>query len=183
MVFYVFLSWWCVIFYGNDILLLVICGPSHGHNFFSTWWHHQMEAFSALLTLCAGNSPATGKFPTQRPVTRSFDVFIDLRLNKRLSKHLWGWWYETPLCSLWRQCNEMPQQYNCQQCQDMCKILESSMNSILFREKGNHCEIRIKDENLFVTFLAGCSELLYIRMTSYIWLHQPIDVCTKAYPG
>ena len=26
----------------------------------------------------------------QRPVTRSFDVFFDLRLNKRLSKQSWG---------------------------------------------------------------------------------------------
>ena len=37
-------------------------------------WRHQMETFSALLAICAGNSPATGKFPAQRPVTRSFDV-------------------------------------------------------------------------------------------------------------
>ena len=36
---------------------------------------HQMETFSALLAVCAGNSPATGEFPTQRPVTRSFDFF------------------------------------------------------------------------------------------------------------
>ena len=48
----------------------------------TTWWHHQMETFSALLALCAGNSPVTGEFPTQRPVTRSFDVFFDLRVNK-----------------------------------------------------------------------------------------------------
>ena len=34
----------------------------------------------------AGNLPVTGEFPTQRPVTRSFDVFFDLRLNKQLSK-------------------------------------------------------------------------------------------------
>ena len=34
------------------------------------------------------------------------DVFFDLRLNKRLSKHWWGWWFETPSCSLWRHCNE-----------------------------------------------------------------------------
>ena len=40
-----------------------------------TWWRHQMETFSALLALCAG----TGEFPTQRPLTRSFDVFFDLR--------------------------------------------------------------------------------------------------------
>ena len=65
-----------------------------------------METFSALLAICAGNSPVTGEFPPQRPVTRNFDVFFDLRLNKRLSKHWWGWWFETPSCSLWRHCNE-----------------------------------------------------------------------------
>ena len=54
-----------------------------------------METFSALLAICAGNSPVPGEFPTQRPVTRSFDVFFDLRLNKRLSKQWWGWWLET----------------------------------------------------------------------------------------
>ena len=42
-----------------------------------------METFSALLSLCAGNPPVAGEFPTQRPVTRSFDVFFDLCLNKR----------------------------------------------------------------------------------------------------
>ena len=41
----------------------------------------------------------------QRPVTRSFDVFFDLCLNKRLSKQSWGWWFETPSCSWWRHCN------------------------------------------------------------------------------
>ena len=39
---------------------------------------------------------------SQRPVTRSFDVFFDLRLNKRLSEQSWGWWFETPSCPLWR---------------------------------------------------------------------------------
>ena len=46
-----------------------------------------------------------GEFPAQRPVTRSFDVFFDLRLNKRLSKQSWGWWFETKSRPLWRQCN------------------------------------------------------------------------------
>ena len=44
-----------------------------------------MESFSALLALCVGNSPVPGEFPSQRPLTRSFDVIFDLRLNKRLS--------------------------------------------------------------------------------------------------
>ena len=70
-----------------------------------SWWRHQMDTFSALLALCAGNSPVTGEFTTQRPVTRSFDVLFDLRPNKRWSKQSWGWWFETPSRSLWRHCN------------------------------------------------------------------------------
>ena len=50
-----------------------------------TWWRHQMETFSALLAIWAGNSPVPGEFPTQRPVTRNVDVFFDLRPNKLLS--------------------------------------------------------------------------------------------------
>ena len=65
-------------------------------------WRLQMETFSALLAICAGNSPVTGEFPTQRPVTRSFDVLFDLRLNERLSKQSWGWWFETLSRPLWR---------------------------------------------------------------------------------
>ena len=71
----------------------------------TAWWRHQMETFSALLALCAGNSPVPGELSSQRPVTRSFDVFFDLCLNKRLSKQSWGWWFETPSCPLWRHCN------------------------------------------------------------------------------
>ena len=53
-----------------------------------------METFSALLDFFAEKSPVTGEFPakkasnefrSQRPVTRSFDAFFDLRLNKWLS--------------------------------------------------------------------------------------------------
>ena len=64
-----------------------------------------METLSASLALCAGNSPVTGEFPAQRPVTWSFDVFFDLHLNIRLSKQSWGWWFETQASSLWRHCN------------------------------------------------------------------------------
>ena len=60
--------------------------------------------FFVLLVLCAGNSPVTGDFPTQRPVTRSFDVFFDLRLNKRLSKQPSRRWFETVSHSSWVHC-------------------------------------------------------------------------------
>ena len=70
------------------------------------WWRHQMETFSALLAFCAGNSPVTGEFPAQRPVTRSFDIFFDLCLNRRLSKQSLDWWFQTPSHPLWHHCND-----------------------------------------------------------------------------
>ena len=59
---------------------------------------------SALLTLCEGKSPVTGEFPSQRSVTRIFDVFFDLRLNKRLNKESRRRWFEMSSRSLWRHC-------------------------------------------------------------------------------
>ena len=53
--------------------------------------------FRVTGPLC-GEFTGPGEFPAQRSVTRSFDVFFDLRLNKRLRKQSWGWW-------LWRHCN------------------------------------------------------------------------------
>ena len=70
-----------------------------------TWWCHQIETFSAYLAICAGNSLVPGEFPTQWPITRSFDVLFDLRLNKRLSKQSWGWWFQTISFPLWRHHN------------------------------------------------------------------------------
>ena len=67
-----------------------------------------MEAFSALLAICAGNSSVNGESPSQRPVTGSFDVLFDLRLNERRSKQSWGWWFETPSRPLWRHSNVVP---------------------------------------------------------------------------
>ena len=97
------------------------------------WWRHQMETFSALLTHCAGNSPVTGEFPAQRPVTRSFDVFFDLRLNKRLSKQSWGWWFETPSSSLWRYCNDIVDMFRI----SVTPIKHTKQNQII-ANKGKH---------------------------------------------
>ena len=62
--------------------------------------------FRVTGPLC-GEFTGPGEFPTQRPVTRSFDVYFDRRLNKRLGKQPWGWWFETLSWSLWRQCNAL----------------------------------------------------------------------------
>ena len=44
------------------------------------------------------NSPHKGQW-------RGAFMFFDLRLNNRLNKRSWGWWFETSSCPLWRHCN------------------------------------------------------------------------------
>ena len=106
-------NWWT---FGQNENISVQCiiGVPHGQNFINThlstywitWWRHQVETFSSLLAFCVGNSPVTAEFHAQRPVTRSFDVFFDLRPKKWLSKQWRRWWFETPSCSLWHHSNE-----------------------------------------------------------------------------
>ena len=72
-------------------------------------WYIGCKKFRNMMTSSSGNTfrvtgPLCGEL--QRPVTQSFDVFFDLRLHKRLSKQSWGWWFETPSCSLWRHRND-----------------------------------------------------------------------------
>ena len=91
-----------IFYYGRTVW-----GHSKMEKYFS-WWLHQMDTFSALPALCERNTPVTGGFPSQRPVTQSFDVFFDLRLNKRLSKQSKRWWFETQSPSLLRNCKVDP---------------------------------------------------------------------------
>ena len=74
------------------------------HNVFNNFLNSLNRCVRAIS---AGNSPVTGEFSEQMPVTQNFDVSFDLRLNKRLSKHSWGWWFETPSRSLWRHCHDV----------------------------------------------------------------------------
>ena len=58
-----------------------------------TWWRHQMETFSALLTFCAGNSPVPGEFPSQRPVTQKTTGRKWLGADQATSHYLNQWWF------------------------------------------------------------------------------------------
>ena len=74
-----------------------------------TWTYSRMTSSNGNIFrvpghLC-GEFAGYPEFSTQKPVTRSFYVFFDLRLNKRLSKQSWGWWFETPSRPSWRHCN------------------------------------------------------------------------------
>ena len=98
-----------------------------------SWWRLQMETFSSLLAICAGKSPVPGEFPAQMPVKQSFNVFFDLRLNKRLSKQSWGWWFETPPFPLWRHYYGYEAKWNLYKattkCSDLCKQISHDRKS------------------------------------------------------
>ena len=103
-------KWW----HGSMSLYGVTRPPLILRFFYQSAYQHEQSSvmmtssngniFRVTGPLC-GEFTGPGEFPAQRPVTRSFDVFFDLRLNKRLSKQPWGGWFETPSWSLWRQCN------------------------------------------------------------------------------
>ena len=118
-----------------------------------------METFSALLAFCAGNSPVTGEFPSQRPVTRRFDVFFDLRQNKRLDKQSWCWWFETPSRQLWRHRNELTQSTF-----ESHEHISPSLKQVSFPQAGGHPICRhnpLQTRNITV-----CKQLLSITLLS-----------------
>ena len=102
--------------------------------------------FRVTCPLC-GEFTGPGEFPTQRPVTRSFDVCFDLRLNKRLSKRPWGWWFETPPWSLWRHCNGTDKVMACAYSAsshylDYCQLDSWKQVSVKFESKFYHIHSR-----------------------------------------
>ena len=140
----------------------------------SRWWRHQMETFSALLSICVGNSPVICDFPAQRPVTRSFDVFFDLRLNKWLSNQWWGWWFEMPSRPLWRHCN-------------VTMITTWDGNEIAFQMAGpvqgkstGHCGVSLKRDSeiwtVDILFDSGMNKLLN-KQLSYWWFAITWHLC------
>ena len=81
----------CEVFPVVDSCCFVLLSDKYRQMQVRIWWRHQMETLSVFLALCVGNSPVTGEFPLQRPVTRSFDVFFDLCLkNGWISNHKAG---------------------------------------------------------------------------------------------
>ena len=114
------------------------------------------EAFSTLLALCEGNPPVTCGFPSQRPVTRSFHVFFDLRLTRQWNKQPRRWWLNTPSRSLWRHFN-------------VEENLFRVVSVILEQPRGCH-----GDSNVVLTLQWRHNE------RNGVWNHQPHDYLLNA---
>ena len=132
-----------------------------------------MDTFSVLLALCAGNSPVPGEFPAQRPATQSFDVFFDLRPNKRLSKQSWGWWFEMPLHPLWRHCNNKANLRDLIAATGLVILLKLDLNRRFF----SPCDLEIwwmTPKNNRAPLL--CYYKLFASFLSHWWIQTGITV-------
>ena len=117
--------------------------------------------FRVTGPLC-GEFTGPGEFPAQRPVTRSFDVFFDLRPNKRLSKQPWGWWFETPSWSLWRQCNALSTS-----CVHEAPLCVTCARNIVFQHKLTF--VLMLSVCVCVFNVCGCAALSVCHMSSH-WI-------------
>ena len=151
----------------NDIMQSIIEQFLLGHSRTMGYQHHwswsrlvhddviRWKYSSALLALCAGNSPVTGEFPSQRPVTRSFDR-CDLRLNKRLSKQSRRRWFDMPSRSLWRQCN----------------VIKSTISTRVQINLHVHTSARAENKTLRYRVMHIC-----VSEISHYWLRRWLGIC------
>ena len=140
--------------------------------------------FRVTGPLC-GEFTGPGEFPTQRPVTRSFDVFFDRRLNKRLSKQPRGWWLETLSCSLWRQSNDIGRSYTWMGMHNTLKItrisytlgreyrvMRNRYSRLLFTSEDRLCaNLRVQEQSRNMT-----SQCQYL---AFAWRHRSTVVTSQ----
>ena len=125
--------------------------------------------FRVTGPLC-GEFTGPGEFPTQRPVTRSFDFFFDLCRNKRLSKQPWGWWFETLSWSLWRHRNGMEHKNYGSTARHVASI-ESNLQNVASIESNWHYD---KEYNLLNMLMWSFNKnmIKHRTLTIVSWLYH-----------
>ena len=115
------------------------------------------------------NSPHKGQW------RGALTFFLDLRLNKRLSKQSCGWWFETPSRTLWRHCNAFSSAMHVTPAQEKAfryykknsmsiEILkEDTLQKVHFRVKNkvsHYCD---------VTWAVGCPKSDWYRLGNNVF--------------
>ena len=123
--------------------------------------------FRVTGPLC-GEFTGHGEFPTQRPVTRIFDVFFDLRLNKRLNKQSWGWWFETLSRPFWRHRNDHKtfECVGCYMCAHQLHGYQITVNPVIWCQSEYRYLIYKGYSKVFSMFLP-----LALRMVRSLWMY------------
>ena len=110
-----------------------------------------METFSALLALCAGNSPVTKPW-----------CFLWSALNKQLSKQSWGWWFETPSRSLRTSLLWVEQLY----CPHLSCVLTLKYFLSFQIWKGHSCVWYVIS---WLVNIQGCMDFILLSYFSFIY--------------
>ena len=76
------------------------------HQVTGSRWRHQREIFFRYWPFVRGIHRSLVNSLHKRQL-RGVWYFLYLCLNKRLGKKSWARWFETPLRSLWRHCNDL----------------------------------------------------------------------------
>ena len=126
-------------------------------------YRHALHADVIKWKLFPRYWPFVSGIPSQRPVTWGFEVFFDLRLNKRLSKQSRRPWFETPSRSLWRYCNER-----------QWRTPVQPVNTKLATRKLLLCS-----EGIILKFWSSC--LSYSRDVLYIYIYIHMHTHTYIY--
>ena len=126
------------------------------------WWRiYMMTSSNGSIFRVTGH--LCGEFTGPRWIPRTkasdadFDVFFDLSQNKWLSEagDLWGWWFETPPCPLWRHSNG-----------HSCRFV-NNLNWCQARNKGSLCQTLVK-----TMFLMG--DIFHIKLD--LPIHFPLTI-------
>ena len=136
-----------------------------------------MEAFAALLAICERNPPVTVGFPSQRPVARSFDVFL-----KQLSEQSRRRRFETQSRSLWRQCNENRLELNKNKPREIPNLVHNSWDVTYTRN------MRLSQKQVSRTDTSNYLSLPLISASDTsllvcVWLRACVCVCESNIDG
>ena len=135
-----------------------------------TWWRHQIETFPAE------NSPHKGQW-------RGALVIFYLRLNKRLSKQPWGWWFETLSRPLWRHRSESHK--ICSHVQNPLFCLRNTFSVSLMYPCSSYLHYRNCDKTQWNTlhfgFVSVINIYIYIVLSIIIWVDNQRFRCRDTY--
>ena len=79
---------------GLSILKGPSCAIKQISKIFTQWWGPEVPRWEWLPTIWLVQY--ISRIQIKMSLLPVFDVFFDLRLDKRLRKQWWGWWFETP---------------------------------------------------------------------------------------
>ena len=161
----------------NTVLLCVVLSSSLVSlidSSISSWWRHQMETFSALLALCAGNSPVTGTvmlheyFTDTRTITWYFQLLY-LYLLEKCSSHREIGLLNIPSSQDWVACGWIPKHYHSYSWGSLCLFNNLWVNTMTNVQIKFFCSLKFYKSRVKLG-------LWEENLSWNIWLHSDTKI-------